>query len=67
LWENFESIFQDLEAENEDPWLYDLDPALIREKVKAKTNEYIVQIQGEKEAEYEEFVAQGGGQNEPVS
>lgn len=63
LWENFESIFQDLEAENDNPWLYDLVPALIREKVKAKTNEYIVKIQGEKEVEYEKFVAQ----NEPVS
>jgi hypothetical protein len=58
LWENFEAIFQELEFENPNPWLYDLTDDLIREKVKEKTNEYMKLISGEKEAEYEKFVAQ---------
>jgi len=48
LWENFESIFQDLEAENQNPWLYDLVYERIIELVKAKTQEYISKIKSEK-------------------
>ena len=58
LWENLESIFQDLEVENEDPWLYDLEYGLIVQKVRDKTNEYVAMIQGEKKAELEQFAAQ---------
>jgi hypothetical protein len=50
LWENFESVFQDLEAENQDPWLYDLAYDKIIELVKAKTQEYITKIKEEKPA-----------------
>jgi len=64
LWENFESIFQDLEFENDSPWLYDLEESMIREKVKAKTLEYIAIIGGEKEAEFEKYEAQQPGQNQ---
>jgi DNA-binding XRE family transcriptional regulator len=47
LWENFESIFQDLEAENQDPWLFDLAYDKILELVKTKTKEYMVTIESE--------------------
>jgi hypothetical protein len=50
LWENFESIFQDLEAENQDPWLFDLAYDVILEKVRAKTEEYMKNITGEQDA-----------------
>jgi hypothetical protein len=53
LWENFESIFQDLESENPDPWLFDLKYDLILEKVKAKTEEYIALIAGEQDVKAE--------------
>jgi hypothetical protein len=53
LWENFESIFQDLEAENQDPWFFDLSYDLILAKVKIKTQEYIASIQGEQQAQAE--------------
>jgi hypothetical protein len=56
LWENLESIFQDLEVEN--PELYDLAYELIVEKVKAKTNEYMQLINGEKQADMDQFAAQ---------
>ena len=45
LYENLESIFQDLEAENE--WLYEMNTTLIREKVDQKTDEYIKQLTDE--------------------
>ena len=51
LWENLESIFQDLEVENDDPWLYDLAYSKIVELVKAKTQEYMLIIEGEKPAQ----------------
>jgi hypothetical protein len=47
LWENFESIFQDLEQEHESPWLYDMNENAIRELVKAKTEEYVKTIKAE--------------------
>jgi len=47
LWENFESIFQDLEMENRKPWLYDLAEDKIDKLAKAKTQEYIAKISGE--------------------
>lgn len=47
LYENYESIFQDLEAENQEPWLYDLAELKIRELVRAKTEEYMVKIDEE--------------------
>jgi DNA-binding XRE family transcriptional regulator len=47
LWENFESIWQDLEVENPDPWLFDLATEKINELVKAKTLEYIATIKAE--------------------
>ena len=47
LWENFESIFQDLETENENPWLFDLNYNEIVKKVKAKTQEYVKIIKDE--------------------
>jgi hypothetical protein len=53
LWENLESIFQELEQENENPWLYDLAINKIIELVKAKTEEYILKIQGEKDTQAE--------------
>lgn len=66
LWENFESIFQDIEFENDNPWLYDLEELLIRKKVQEKTQQYITTINGEKQAEYEQFAEQqpAQGQNE---
>jgi hypothetical protein len=57
LWENFEAIMQDLEAANENPWLYDLALPKIREKVREMTLEYIQQINSEKQAEQEQFIA----------
>jgi hypothetical protein len=66
LWENMESIFQDLEFEHEDPWLYDLSETLIRELVVKKTQEYIKLINGEKQAEYDQFVAQNEAQQQGV-
>jgi hypothetical protein len=45
LWENFESIFQDLEVEN--PELYDMAYSKIIELVKVKTQEYIDNIKAE--------------------
>lgn len=57
LWENLEAIFQDLEVENQEPWLYDLAYDLILEKVKAKTQEYMALIDGEKKAELEQQAA----------
>jgi hypothetical protein len=50
LWENFESIFQDLETENQDPWLFDLNYNEILKLVKAKTEEYMQVIESEKPA-----------------
>ena len=50
IWENMESIFQELEAENENPWLYDMDEKMIREKVRVKTLEYIDKIKAEQKA-----------------
>jgi DNA-binding XRE family transcriptional regulator len=47
LWENFESIFQDLETEHQDPWLFDLAYNKIVELVKAKTQEYMATIESE--------------------
>jgi DNA-binding XRE family transcriptional regulator len=47
LWENFESIFQDLEVEHQDPWLFDLAYEKINELVKLKTAEYMVKIESE--------------------
>lgn len=45
LWENFESIFQDLEAAN--PEFFDLAYPAILEQVRAKTMEYIQTIKDE--------------------
>ena len=56
LWENLESIFQDLEAEN--PEFYDFAYELIVTKVKEKTAEYVELISGEQEEEMEQFAAQ---------
>lgn len=53
LWENLESIFQELEQENEKPWFYDLEMSKILQKVQDKTNEYILKISGEKDAQAE--------------
>jgi hypothetical protein len=47
LWENFESIFQDLEVENQNPWLFDLAYPKIVELVRAKTEEYVQKIKDE--------------------
>lgn len=58
LWENYESIWQDLEFENEDPWIYDMEDNKIRGLIEAKTQQYITKINAEKKAEYEQFVAQ---------
>jgi citrate lyase synthetase len=46
-----------------DPWLYDLEITKIKELVKEMTLEYIQQINTEKQAEYEQFVAQNVNQN----
>ena len=53
LWENMESIFQELELENENPWLYDLALPKLMKLVKAKTEEYIKLIGGEQDAKRE--------------
>jgi hypothetical protein len=58
LWENLESIFQELEQENEDPWLYDLDMSKLLKLVQDKTNQYIEKIAGEKDAQAEKEAAQ---------
>lgn len=58
LWENFEAIMQDLEMLYSDPWFYDMEITKIKELVKEMTLEYIQQINTEKQAEYEQFVAQ---------
>jgi len=54
LWENFESIFQDLEVEYQEPWLFDLAYPKILELVRAKTEEYMVRISEEKTKQAEE-------------
>lgn len=54
LWENFESIFQDLETENQKPWLYDLADKKIRELVRVKTKEYMKIIKDETPEEPEQ-------------
>lgn len=48
LWENFESIFQDLELENQDPWLFDMSEEKINQLVRTKTEEYMKIIEEEK-------------------
>ena len=53
LWENYESIFQDVEREHKEPWLYDLAEEKINELVKAKTQKYMDQITGEADAQAE--------------
>jgi hypothetical protein len=55
LWENFESIFQDLESEN--PELFDFAYPEIVKLVKAKTLEYITNIQGEQDKQAEKEAA----------
>lgn len=45
LWENFESIFQDLEVEKPD--LFDMNYNVIVELVRAKTEKYIKKIESE--------------------
>ena len=55
LWENLESIFQDLEFEHDSPWLYDMKETKIRELIQAKTNEYMANIKVQKDAEAEQF------------
>lgn len=47
LWENFESIFQDLEVENQNPWLFDLAYDKILSLVKEKTAQYMQIIKDE--------------------
>lgn len=47
LWENFESIFQDLEVEHQDPWLFDMAYDKIVALVKEKTQQYMEQIKNE--------------------
>ena len=44
LWENFEAIFQDLEVEHQDPWLFDMAYDKIVELVRARTEEYMKKI-----------------------
>ena len=61
LWENLESIFQDLEVENTNPWLYDLSYDLIVQKVREKTAEYIKLIADEKKVDMDLYMAQEGG------
>jgi len=50
LWANLESIFNDLEQESE-VWIYDMADDVITEKVKAKCEEYILQMEEAKPAE----------------
>lgn len=66
LWENMESIFQDLEAENDNPWLYDLNEALIREKVRVKTEEYMGIIGKQKEEEAKLYMEEQTALNQPT-
>lgn len=46
-WENGEAIWQELEVENRDPWIYDMAFDLIMAKIKVKTLEYIDRIAAE--------------------
>lgn len=57
LWENLESIFQELELEVTD--LYDLEPKTLKQKVTDKTNEFITKIDGEKKKEAELYETPG--------
>ncbi len=57
LWENFESIFQDLEAENQDPWLFDMAYDKILALVRAKTEQYMTNISGEQDKAAEKEAA----------
>lgn len=50
LYSNLESIFSELEAENYKPWLYDMEYALIKQKLDVKVAEYIARIEAEKPA-----------------
>lgn len=47
LWGNLESIFNELEQENQDPWLYDLPYNVIIEKVFAKVIQYMEIMEAE--------------------
>lgn len=58
LWENKEAIFQELERENEEPWLYDLEISLIAEKITIKTNEYIERISKEREKLMDQYISE---------
>jgi hypothetical protein len=52
LWANLESIFNDLEQES-DVWIYDMADDVITTKVKAKCEEYILQMEEAKPKEPE--------------
>jgi hypothetical protein len=58
LWENFESIFSDLENETKGVWFYDLAYDEIVKRVKAKAQEYMTLIDTEKKADMEQFAEQ---------
>ena len=47
LWGNLESIFNELEQENQNPWLYDLSYSVILEKVSAKVLQYMAIMDAE--------------------
>lgn len=62
LWSNLESIFNELEHDNTDPWLYDLAYPMILEKVAEKVVQYMEVIDAEAMAGMEPL---GFGEEEP--
>jgi len=57
LWANLESIFNDLENEGE-TWIYDMADDVIAENIKAKCEEYILQMEEAKPKEPELTLAE---------
>ena len=66
LWANLESIFNELEQEHEDPWLYDMAYGKILGFVKTKTEEYMKQMKAEVEPEPEVNLGDEGKQTEQM-
>lgn len=62
LYENMEAIFQELEIENENPWIYDMEIKKIRELVKQKVDNYIAIIDEEKQKQFDQYVTQNGSE-----
>jgi hypothetical protein len=55
LWANLEAIFNELENENQNPWIYDMSFDKILSLVAAKTNEYVEKMKAEAPVPFNPF------------